>query len=165
MTNERSATRDDALPTEAPNVHNGTYTVSHADKGHFTVKLYTAQNGDLRGRRILATLRGPDNEIDYEGVAFWDDARRRCDVWRRKRGAGSRMPVDGYHVQRDGGWSKTEHKLAIWTDLVVRGERGFSVGEGYQLLVEGRCVRCNRKLTHPDSIRSGIGPECGGGTF
>lgn len=26
---------------------------------------------------------------------------------------------------------------------------------------EGRCGRCNRPLTHPDSIDLGIGPECG----
>jgi|ETNvirnome_2_300_1030623.scaffolds.fasta_scaffold25049_2 hypothetical protein len=25
---------------------------------------------------------------------------------------------------------------------------------------EGKCCRCARKLTHPDSIASGIGPEC-----
>ncbi len=25
---------------------------------------------------------------------------------------------------------------------------------------EGKCGRCSRKLTHPDSIATGIGPEC-----
>lgn len=25
---------------------------------------------------------------------------------------------------------------------------------------EGRCCRCNRTLTHPDSLTDGIGPEC-----
>jgi len=32
--------------------------------------------------------------------------------------------------------------------------------KGCTILREGRCIRCNRKLTHPDSILSGIGPEC-----
>ena len=36
----------------------------------------------------------------------------------------------------------------------------YWLGDGYTLLLEGRCVRCNRKLTHPESIRLGIGPEC-----
>ena len=27
---------------------------------------------------------------------------------------------------------------------------------------EGRCARCNRKLTVPSSIESGFGPECAG---
>ena len=25
---------------------------------------------------------------------------------------------------------------------------------------EGKCRKCNRKLTNPDSIDNGIGPEC-----
>lgn len=25
---------------------------------------------------------------------------------------------------------------------------------------EGKCCRCNRQLTHPESLASGIGPEC-----
>jgi hypothetical protein len=28
--------------------------------------------------------------------------------------------------------------------------------------VFGRCRCCNRKLTHPDSVATGIGPECAG---
>jgi hypothetical protein len=26
----------------------------------------------------------------------------------------------------------------------------------------GRCRICNRRLTHPDSVATGIGPECAG---
>lgn len=29
---------------------------------------------------------------------------------------------------------------------------------------EGTCGRCGRKLTHPESIASGLGPECAGKT-
>ena len=29
-----------------------------------------------------------------------------------------------------------------------------------EIMHEGRCCRCSRALTHPDSIKSGIGPEC-----
>lgn len=31
---------------------------------------------------------------------------------------------------------------------------------GYELAHAGKCLRCGRKLTNPDSIASGIGPEC-----
>lgn len=47
--------------------------------------------------------------------------------------------------------------------LHVNGElrgSGHWWHEGYTLLLEGRCIACNRKLTHPESIRLGIGPEC-----
>lgn len=144
-------------------VHNGTYTVQHEKHGHFTVKLYTKTNGELQGRRILALLVGPDNRTDYRGVAFWDDDAKRAHVWKRFKGPDSHFPIDGNHWQKRG-WSAIEQKLAIWSDLALRGtteeRHGFWYGEGYRLLLEGRCVRCNRKLTHPESIRTGIGPEC-----
>jgi len=35
-----------------------------------------------------------------------------------------------------------------------------SIPEGLSIAHEGRCCRCNRVLTHPESISSGIGPEC-----
>lgn len=31
-----------------------------------------------------------------------------------------------------------------------------------ELWHEGRCGRCSRPLTHPESIRTGFGPECAG---
>lgn len=173
-------------------VHNGTYTVAHPAQGHFTLKVYTVRKGDLEGKRIIALLVGPDNTSDYKGVAFWNDDRQVVNVWRRHRGPDSREPIDGYHWQKKG-WSSVEQKLAIWSDLAIRGDgtgeagssptpaevstndpetverlrgdrprKGFWAGEGYTLLVEGRCVVCNKKLTDPESIRTGIGPVCGG---
>jgi len=160
-----------ALPSAPPNVQNGTYTVDHGARGHFTIKLHTAQGGDLRGKRILSLLVGPDNTSDYKGVAFWDDEKREAFVWRRFLGA-ERVPIDGRHWSKGSdpegyrldapGLSSVQQKLIIWADLVNRGDRGFWSGEGYTLLHSGRCVACNRELTDPESIRLGIGPVCGG---
>lgn len=33
-------------------------------------------------------------------------------------------------------------------------------GHQYAVMLSKRCVRCNRKLTNPESIKAGIGPEC-----
>ena len=35
-----------------------------------------------------------------------------------------------------------------------------TIPEALEVRHEGRCGRCNRELTHPDSIDRGIGPEC-----
>lgn len=35
-------------------------------------------------------------------------------------------------------------------------------GERFEFAHAGRCGRCGRLLTHPESIESGIGPECQG---
>lgn len=163
MAKELDAATVAAIRAGAPNVHNGTYTVASKVRGHFTVKLWTAQKGDLAGRRMLSILTGPDNETAFTGIAFWDDGKRLVTVWRRYRGPESSMPIDGFHWQPKG-WSAYEQKLAIWADLAVRGatpeRHGFWHGEGYTMELEGRCCRCNRKLTHPESIEMGLGPEC-----
>jgi len=183
---------------QAPRLHNGAYTIAHPTHGHFTVKLYTAKKGDLAGKRIVALLQGPSNETDWKGVAFWnEEPRPYAAVWKRFCSMDRdprEFPIDGSHWGEK--WSRVEQKLAIWTDLALRGyafgadglellptwetggeqkiehrdeglfvndvRRGSSywIGDGYTLLLEGRCVRCNRKLTHPESIRLGIGPEC-----
>lgn len=150
-----------------PRVHNGAYTVSHEKHGHFTVKLYTAPaNSDLAGRRILALLCGPSNETDWQGVAFWNEEQdvQWAAVWSRHASDRNarEYPIDGWHWGER--WNTIEKKLAIWADLAVRGwteeRHGHWYGNGYRLLREGRCVVCNRLLTHPESIELGIGPEC-----
>jgi hypothetical protein len=158
MTRSLDAATVAAITAAAPAVHNGTYTVSHATRGHFTLKLWTSTKGALLGKRIVSLLTGPDNESNYTACAFWDDAAKCAHVWRRFRGEKSQAPVDGYH--HDEGWSAYERKLSIWVDLAVRGEKGNAHSDGCTLLRESRCCRCNRKLTHPESILAGIGPEC-----
>lgn len=166
-----------ATPILPPNVHNGTWTVVHATRGHFVLKLHTAKTGKLEGKRILSLLVGPDNVNNYKGVAFWNDERKIVSVWRRHRGPDSRLPINGFNWQPRG-WSTVETKLAVWADMVIRGDGteheivpgtdsgtrlrvGYWGGEGYTVMLAGHCVICNRKLTDPESIRLGIGPVCG----
>ena len=154
-------------PTTQPpalKLKNGTYTVASPTGGHVTIKLHTAQQGKLAGRRIFSLLVGSNNETDYQGVAFWDDAAGRANVWQRFRGPHPKpeFPIDGYHWQRTAGWGSIEKKLAVLLDVALRGERGYWGGRGYTLHLEGRCVRCNRKLTTVQSIASGMGAKCAG---
>ena len=147
------------LPSTAPNVHGGTYTVTHPKRGHWTVKCHTVQSGPLAGKRILSLLVGPDNVNSFAGVAFWDDEQRRAVMWKSNRSTACKHGIiDGYGWGEL--WNETEKKLAVWADLVLRKERGYWRSEGCELLLESRCVACNRKLTTPESIKSGIGPQC-----
>ena len=45
-------------------------------------------------------------------------------------------------------------------DYVWRGVKQYVTPPHVRLFHEGRCGRCSRRLTHPNSIISGIGPEC-----
>lgn len=118
--------------------HNATITLASPKTGdHRTFKIATAKNGPLAGKRIISILIGPNNESDYLGLGF---------------------------VQRDGFislWQKyrgTQYEKLV--DLLERAE--YWAGRGVQYLTVGHCRRCNRLLTHPESIISGIGPDCSG---
>lgn len=125
-------------------IFNGTYTIENRVTGeHRTFKIRT-QKEDASfapGKRILSLLTGNDNEHSYTGFAFVNEDG--IAVWRSKQGGDfdvfARMV---WSLALDGGFS--------------------SYADRYTLLVSGSCIRCNRKLTTPASIKSGIGPVCDG---
>jgi hypothetical protein len=51
-------------------------------------------------------------------------------------------------------------KAFAWTWSHIVGE--VLPNEQLEIWHEGRCARCNRRLTVPASIASGFGPECAG---
>ena len=122
-------------------IFNGTYTLVNTEIGTYvTLKVHTAQNGALKGKRIVSKLVGRDNESSYEGFAFIfkDDG---INVWRSKRNP------------------KNWQIMKILRSLIINGERSRWYGK-VELKLSKKCMRCNRKLTTPKSIEDGIGPEC-----
>lgn len=49
----------------------------------------------------------------------------------------------------------------LWT-LALDGAFSRWADKGFTIMGEGRCIRCNRLLTEPNSIKTGIGPVCAG---
>lgn len=52
--------------------------------------------------------------------------------------------------------------LAAVVSLILRAIDTPNVLSAAEIMHEGKCCRCGRKLTHPESIETGLGPECGG---
>ena len=130
----------------AAKVFNGIYTVKSAATGdHRTFKIHTqGEKAEFAaGKRVVSLFTGTDNSADdhYTGFAFIDD--RGIHVWEKKQGEGL--------------WET--YADMIWT-LYLDGAFSRWAEKGYTILGEGRCVRCNRLLTTPESIKSGIGPIC-----
>lgn len=118
-------------------IYDGEYTLTNPITGqHRTFKIRTVQNGNLKGRRVISLLTGPDNTSDYEGFAFLSDDSEAFSVWRRFQGTAYEL------------YAKTllNHLTGRDNRCVVQESR--------------RCFKCGRLLTHPDSISLGIGPEC-----
>jgi len=95
---------------------------------------------------FVSLLTGPDNENDYRYLGRIDSRMR---FW-----AGRKTPKAG-----DVGVDAPSMKAFAWT------WQGLSVDlldSRLEIWHEGRCARCNRRLTVPASIASGFGPECAG---
>ncbi len=126
---------------------NGTYTITNKSTGEYRtvmVKTQKARASFMPGKRVLSLLVGSNNESDYYRIGTVSD--RGVLIFRNCRAArGEKATV-------------YEYCAAMLWDLAV--EDGARFGARYDLLASNTCIRCNRKLTTPESIRAGIGPEC-----
>jgi hypothetical protein len=129
-----------------PKIFNGFYTIKSRVTGeHRTFRILTQpKDADFApGRRVLGLLTGPDNDSDYTGFAFVDDEG--IHVWASKKSEGL--------------WET--YAQMIW-DLSLDGALS-RWAKNYEFMTDGRCLICNRHLTNPESVKTGIGPVCAEG--
>lgn len=120
--------------------HNGIITMKSMKTGeHRTFRIRTMKQDSkfLPGKRVVELLQGPDNESDYRSFGMIGDDGR-VYLWKKHQG-------QAFYVWVASALQSPEH-------YVDRVEFSF----------EGRCRRCNRLLSDPDSVASGIGPTCSG---
>lgn len=119
---------------------NATLTlVSKATGNRFTFKI---RKKDETTPHFVKLLRGADNESDYTFLGTIFDAKH----YRH----GRRSPI---------GETAPSAKAFEW---FWHGIEANHLSEQLEVWHEGRCGRCGRKLTVPESIVSGFGPECVG---
>lgn len=129
-------------------IFNGTFTIQSPRGVHKTIDIST-QAKDAKfapGKRLASLLTGPDNYSNYKSFAFVTNDG--INVFRKNRG-----PI--------GKPTAFEWIAHILWDMATKGEKSSFYKLGYRLLQEGTCICCNRKLTTPESILSGLGPVCG----
>lgn len=104
---------------------------------------YTFRISQKKGARVwfVSTLYGSDNTGDYSYVGMIDD-NRHFRVTRKSRFTDESPQVKAFE------WALRH--------LVEKGE----VPDQLEVWHEGRCGKCGRLLTVPESIANGIGPEC-----
>ena len=121
---------------------NATITIVSAKTGtRFTYKIQANDAGDVH---FISLLNGPDNEKDYRYLGRLDAQGR---LW-----IGRKVPKP-YDISPD---AKGALAFAYAWGRVSAG----LMRDSLEIWHEGRCGRCNRKLTVPSSIASGFGPEC-----
>ncbi len=136
-------------------VLDGYYTVVHGygeNRTWSTYRLATQHESDtfMPGVQIMGRLVGPDNYLDYKNCANYVGTDQP-----KKPNEEMISHWNGIHV-----WSAfSEDTTRIeddWT-TIMRGPD--TAGHAYALQ-SGRCWKCNKKLTVPDSIHNGLGPDC-----
>jgi Family of unknown function (DUF6011) len=115
---------------------NATITLQSTKTGvHFTFKVRAAKDGDLH---FVSLLSGQDNENDYQYLGIIREGRF-------TRTAKSRISADAPSFKAFNWFWNIQHN----------GDQGNLI-----VLRPNKCGRCARTLTHPESVISGIGPEC-----
>lgn len=138
----------------AVKLFNGRYTIESKTTGEhrtFWIRTQAADAEFAPGKRVVYLLTGSQNDDPdcYTGFAFVDD--HGIHVWASKAKPGAPAGSGGHR------WLQFADLL--WT-LALDGALSPWAEKGFTILMEGACCRCNRPLTNPQSIRTGIGPIC-----
>lgn len=140
-----------------PDMHGQLLTPAHANQfvlaGNATVTLISQKSNTRFTYRVrqsddgrvwfVQMLTGPDNENSYRYLGHF---------------RGDKMYVHGRKSRFDA--ESPGAKAFDWFANWALEQPAWPAG--LQVWHEGRCGRCGRKLTVPESIARGIGPECWG---
>jgi hypothetical protein len=122
---------------------NATFTVVNTGtKKHFTFKVKQPKNND--SVFFVSVMNGSDNNSNYAFI--------------------------GTYFTKNGGYSHGKKssigkdaqsaKVISWFfNKFINNEEKYPTVQVYH---EGKCGKCGRKLTTPESVKSGLGPVCGG---
>lgn len=91
---------------------------------------------------FVSVLNGPDNESNYQYLGMLDPQ------------TGNVRPTRNSKV----GITAPSFKAINWALPLIWA--GRTMPAGFSIFHEGKCGRCGRRLTVPESILTGIGPEC-----
>lgn len=115
-------------------------------QGRFTYKVSTPADKQREGSTIrwVSVLSGEDNSSSYTyiGCLFLNQG-----FWSFRHGAKSRISAQAPSVVA----------FQYVFNNVISVKRSHPDLEVWH---EGKCSRCGRKLTVPESIETGMGPEC-----
>ena len=123
---------------------NAIFTALSARTGQrytFKVRHKEAQNG-YKATYFVNLLTGPDNVSDYTYLGMLDPVAGAVKLTRASRYNADSAPV----------------KAINW--IIGKLWAGVDISNDCALNHAGRCCRCGRMLTTPDSVARGLGPEC-----
>lgn len=128
------------MQTKFNNLPEGFFTIVYPSGDYRTMRVETG-NGFFADKKIIGFLTGPNNEADYTNFGHVDSFGNLA-FWRKF--SATQTPERLQRIRRAVEIIANEPKEA---------------GKAYAMH-SGKCWRCNRTLTTPESIANGIGPIC-----
>lgn len=117
-------------------------------KPHYTYKVtLKPAKGNYGDTFFVSVLTGPDNNSNYSYLGILNP---QTGVVRTT--AKSKFAADSFTARL-----LNRVFARLWAE-----DADSIVAAGFDLHHEGRCGRCQRRLTVPESIETGLGPECAG---
>jgi hypothetical protein len=114
---------------------NATFTITNTKTGNrFTYKIRKAKDNNIY---FVSVLTGSDNTSSYSYIGFIKNG-----IFNSSK----KSKITS---------NSTSFKVFSWFIININ-----KIPAIIQVLHEGNCGRCGRKLTTPESIERGIGPEC-----
>ena len=120
---------------------NATITLQSGRTGqYFTYKISKHKDKDYLF--FIRLLYGPNNEDNYEYIGcYYSDSEHF-------------IPAKPWKDRANYTWPKSLRVIKFFLEHID------SIPDTLLVFHEGRCGRCGRKLTTPESIKRGLGPEC-----
>ena len=124
------------------------FTVSNPTGEYYTYRVTTPKDfNETSPIWFVSLLTGPNNLRDYTYLG----------IMRKGRETGKLLVTTTAKSKYDK--DSKPVKVIKWAVAKVEEQQ---IPEGYDVKHIGRCGRCGRELTTPESIDSGIGPICAG---
>lgn len=119
------------------------FTVSNPTGERYTYRVtHKAGTEQYAPVWFVALLTGPDNQEDYTYMGILDAETGAVRLTKKSKYQDDTKAV----------------RVIRWALGIVYNNG--TMPEGYAVHHEGRCARCCRPLTVPESVISGFGPEC-----
>jgi len=114
------------------------FTITNPLGIHYTYKIVHPEKKPF----FVFLLTGQDNNSNYTYLGTYNPRNFEVYLTAKSKYNDDSTPV----------------KVVRWAIKKVASK--ISLPEGYKIQHEDRCCRCGRRLTTPESIENGIGPEC-----
>lgn len=134
---------------------NATITLESQKTGaHFTyrVRQATDKNDKPTNRWFVSVMNGPDNESSFAYIGLIDAGARQANFLDPNGPVQFRQTAKS----RFGPDTPSVRGFVFFWHAIVANKTPCSMNVRH----EGKCGCCNRKLTTPESLDSGIGPVC-----